>query len=314
MSVKVYPVGRNFDGTGYSPLFFNENSSEKLYRFLTPVGNTIKSLDLATTSTATVNFCSGGSSAIYKINGLFVVVDPEDGRLFLTSSPSSLPDKYLYSQAYLGASSGTPVVLMSNVSTNITITTNGIYQTTTAAVEGQIYTAVKLGVTPGCTSLAYIGGSPVISNGIVYLTPPENVASFFTQTVSHLSFYFVVTASDFTGLAADIKTMVIAGPAGQTVEQYISFLLGIVPNSTTAVSTTPSPPGTGSSTGLTPEQAIAVKKRAHTYSVLIMVGLFILVAIGMLITIIVFLATRPKKFPYDRPLKYDQSRKVVYDA
>lgn len=314
MSVKTYPVGRNFDGIGYSPLFFNENSSEQLYRFLTPVGSTIKSLDLATTSTATVNFCGGGSTAIYKINGLFVVVDPEDGRLFLTASPSSIPDKYVYSQAYLGLNNNTPIVMMSNVSTNITAATNGIYQTTTAVVGGQVYTAVRLGLAPGCASLAYIGGTPVISNGIVYLTPPENVASFFTQTVTRFSFYFVVTASDFAGLPADIKTMVIAGPAGQTVEQYIAFLLGIVPNSTTAVSSTPSPPSGGASTGLTPEQALAVKKRAQTYSVLIMIGLFVLVAIGILIALIVFLVTRPKKFPYDKPLKYDQPRKVVYDA
>lgn len=313
MSVNLYPVGRNFDGTGYSPLYRSQRISDDQYRFMSPTGNQVV-MKIETVATTTVTFCNNaGTSNLYKLIDMYVVVDPSDGRIFLTAAGTIPPSVYTYHQAYLASMSGVSVVMFENTTTDINVATSTFYTSSSVEVGDHNYLTANIGTFPACSGLTFIGGAVVVSDGICYLIPAESLKSFYTQAVPGPSFYFVVESGDYASLPTDMKSMVISGPVGQTVGAYVNLLLGVVPTPTTAVSNTPSP-SSGSNTALTPEQAAAVKKRASNISFYIMLGSLLFILALAILALIVYIVTRPKKFPYDKPLKYDAPRKTLYDA
>jgi hypothetical protein len=305
MTTPLYIAARNFDGTGISPLYYSAssiNNGQQL--FLVPTGN-IDSLLLGTTTADTATFCDGTSAEIYIVNGLYAFIQEGTGFVVVTVNTSN-PDNRYY-QLYLTSQSGIPMLVFSTTDANL-LTPSTVNRFNSAFTLN--YLTVTESTAADCTSVNYIGGTPIMNDGVVYLANPKFISNFYTTAVDGPSVYMVVQNNIFSSLNSTLQSAVVAGPTGETVETYIDTLLGIVPTATTPISTTPS--GTsGSTANLTPQQLLAIKQKSKTISTWIMIGTFIILGAICLIAIIIYIATLRRYPTY--PLKYDEDTKTLND-
>lgn len=308
----IYFGGRNYDGTGFSPLYYNDyyttqnngNYVQGQMRFLNPYSaNGAAPLIMNASAPVTTTSCSGVTTTLYPVAGLYVAVDMETGRMFVTNGGSSPPDPR-YNPAYIGEVNDQLVIMMSET-TNPTYTST--YTHYAQAIDSDYYITATLQTTQQCPEQKYVGGTPVVADGIVWLTDPNNVTKFYTTAVNGPSFYAMTPNTIPSGLQNGVASI----PSGYTAELYMESLLGIIPNPTTAVSTTPA--ASVNSSGLTPAQVAAIRKKSQTISTWSMIGAGILLLVIAIIIIIIFMVTQPKHYPHNVPVMYDENKRRVYD-
>ena len=215
----VYFGGRNFDGTGFSPLYYNDyyttlysgNTIKGQFRFINPYSaNGAKSMTIDTASPTSTSLCDGTSTTLYPVTGLYIAVDTETKRLFVTNGGSSPPDSR-YSQAYIGVVSSQLVLMMKNKVLPVYASSYVYYAQST---DSDFYINASLQTSAQCASQQFVGGAPIVADGIVWLVDPASSPKFYTTAVNGPSFYALTTNT----IPSDLQNALVAIPSGTTAE------------------------------------------------------------------------------------------------
>lgn len=309
----LYIAGKNYDGTGTFPQYYSLTSQSNGQRqFCVPSG-TVSALTVAMTNSVTAVFCDGSSTPIYKVNGLYGILEPT-GKVVVTAV-SAGNSRYL--QLYVGTSNGIPCLFFSNTDAALSLTSTwlklqlnpigNLRYTSTTDADG--YLNVTLAASPTCASQNFIVGCPVMVAGKVYLVDPAEADKYYTYAVPGQSFYMIMETTIYGTAPGELQAATSAPPVGQTIENYIKSLLGVVPTPMTAISTTPSPVvGSG---GLSAEEVLALERRSNNISKWSMIGIFIFIGVLCVIAVVIFIFTM-RKYP-DTRILYDKQKKVLTD-
>lgn len=308
MSVQVYPVGRNYDGTGFSPLYYSSASlTNGQMQWLTPSGRADYLVISTTPATIKAISCTSQTVNVYLVQNLFAVIEETSGRIIITINIH--PDVRFY-DIYIGPSYTNANALAIYIPVKTVPFYNNTNVYLSSSIDSDSYVIATLSPSTNCTSQTYITGIPLITGGRIYLIAQGKESSFYTAPVPIQSCIFITNNLSYSGLNSDLKGILVEYSNSTDPISFAQSQYGIVPSSTNPILTTPSPT-VGSANYISPQTAATIKQKSKTYSLLFMIFLFVFLAIIIIISIIVFLLTIRKR-PHT-PLYYDANANILTD-